>query len=161
MAPRAPSLPSPRGAGGLATYLHADQWADAFPQAHTVAMPDSGFFADWSAPQRIASQSLYDKIPSTKIHLRFPHPKIDGRFSFAIDLHGCGDRFPIPAGCTLGSAIVWETADTRSVSYAWPLPMRVLQSSSQPWHIAGFESESCISSGANLAAEENALCCKH
>jgi len=33
-------------AGGLATYLHVDWWAASFPQAHTVALPDAGYFID-------------------------------------------------------------------------------------------------------------------
>jgi hypothetical protein len=37
-------------AGGLATYLHADKWAQNLPiTAHVVAMPDSGFFLDFEA----------------------------------------------------------------------------------------------------------------
>ena len=31
-------------AGGLATYLHTDQWCDAFPKAKCAGLPDSGFF---------------------------------------------------------------------------------------------------------------------
>eukprot|EP00933_Yihiella_yeosuensis_P016135 TRINITY_DN13899_c0_g1_i2.p1 TRINITY_DN13899_c0_g1~~TRINITY_DN13899_c0_g1_i2.p1 ORF type:complete len:405 (-),score=56.28 TRINITY_DN13899_c0_g1_i2:221-1435(-) len=36
-------------AGGLATYLHVDRWAAAFPSAFTAGLPDCGFFLDWSA----------------------------------------------------------------------------------------------------------------
>ena len=36
-------------AGGLSTYAHADTWAAALPKARVVAMPDSGFFLDFSA----------------------------------------------------------------------------------------------------------------
>jgi hypothetical protein len=36
-------------AGGLATYLHADDWRAALPAAATlVAVPDSGFFLNWN-----------------------------------------------------------------------------------------------------------------
>jgi hypothetical protein len=36
-------------AGGLSTFLHADEWAAALPAAAKVAaMPDSGFFADYN-----------------------------------------------------------------------------------------------------------------
>lgn len=42
-------------AGALATYLHADAWAAAItaasPSAKVVALPDSGFFLDYSAPK--------------------------------------------------------------------------------------------------------------
>jgi hypothetical protein len=31
-------------AGGLSTYLHADEWAAALPAARVTALPDSGFF---------------------------------------------------------------------------------------------------------------------
>lgn len=41
-------------AGGLATYLHTDQWCDAIhavnPSAKCVGMPDSGFFLDYQNP---------------------------------------------------------------------------------------------------------------
>lgn len=41
-------------AGGLATFLHTDQWCDALatdaPAAKCVGMPDSGFFLDYQAP---------------------------------------------------------------------------------------------------------------
>lgn len=37
------------GAGGLATYLHADKWHAALPEeTFVVALVDSGFFLDWS-----------------------------------------------------------------------------------------------------------------
>lgn len=39
-------------AGGLATYLHADEWAAAFPAARVTAMPDSG------APPRAAAPAI-------------------------------------------------------------------------------------------------------
>jgi len=42
-------------AGGLATYLHTDQWCDALkarsPGAKCVGMPDSGFFLDFQDPR--------------------------------------------------------------------------------------------------------------
>jgi len=37
-------------AGGLATYLHADWWAEHLQNVDTRAMPDSGFFVDYNAP---------------------------------------------------------------------------------------------------------------
>lgn len=41
-------------AGGLATYLHTDQWCDALkaksPSAKCVGLPDSGFFLDYQDP---------------------------------------------------------------------------------------------------------------
>ena len=38
-------------AGGLATYLHVDHWAGYLnPSTKFVAMPDSGFFLDYEAP---------------------------------------------------------------------------------------------------------------
>jgi hypothetical protein len=42
-------------AGGLATFLHTDQWCDALratsPDAKCVGLPDSGFFLDYQDPQ--------------------------------------------------------------------------------------------------------------
>ena len=42
-------------AGGLATFLHTDQWCDALaavsPGAKCVGMPDSGFFIDFQDPR--------------------------------------------------------------------------------------------------------------
>ena len=42
-------------AGGLATYLHTDQWCDAVqassPGAKCVGLPDSGFFLDFEDPR--------------------------------------------------------------------------------------------------------------
>ncbi len=39
-------------AGGLATYLHADEWAAALPPTTKVAaLPDSGFFLDYNATE--------------------------------------------------------------------------------------------------------------
>jgi len=41
-------------AGGLATFLHTDQWCDALhtknPEAKCVGLPDSGFFLDFQSP---------------------------------------------------------------------------------------------------------------
>eukprot|EP01052_Picozoa_sp_SAG31_P011483 SAG31_NODE_651_length_13184_cov_4.999541_4_plen_205_part_00 len=37
-------------AGGLATYLHTDQWCDAVPDAKCAGLPDSGFFLDYQDP---------------------------------------------------------------------------------------------------------------
>ena len=34
-------------AGGLATYLHVDEYAERYDAARVVGMPDSGFFLDW------------------------------------------------------------------------------------------------------------------
>ena len=46
-------------AGGLATFLHTDQWCDALgktaPVVKCVGMPDSGFFLDFEDPRRLAS----------------------------------------------------------------------------------------------------------
>merc|ERR1712166_141361 len=46
-------------AGGLATYLHTDQWCDALhtknPQAKCVGLPDSGFFLDFQDPTATCS----------------------------------------------------------------------------------------------------------
>lgn len=37
------------GSGGVATYMHADQWKTALPnKTFVVALVDSGFFLDWS-----------------------------------------------------------------------------------------------------------------
>jgi hypothetical protein len=36
-------------AGGLATFLHADEWGAALPTAKVTALPDSGFFLDFNA----------------------------------------------------------------------------------------------------------------
>ena len=36
-------------AGGLSTFLHADEWGAALPTAKVTAMPDSGFFLDFNA----------------------------------------------------------------------------------------------------------------
>jgi len=36
-------------AGGLATYLHVDWWRQALPSAFVAALPDSGYFLDYSA----------------------------------------------------------------------------------------------------------------
>ena len=35
-------------AGGLSTYLHADEWTEALPTARVSALPDSGFFLDFN-----------------------------------------------------------------------------------------------------------------
>ena len=35
-------------AGGLSTFLHADEWGAALPGTKVVAMPDSGFFLDFN-----------------------------------------------------------------------------------------------------------------
>ena len=37
-------------AGGLATYLHTDQWCKAVPNAKCAGLPDSGFFLDYQDP---------------------------------------------------------------------------------------------------------------
>ena len=45
-------------AGGLATFLHTDQWCDALPNAKCVGMPDSGFFLDYQVSFRLISPTL-------------------------------------------------------------------------------------------------------
>eukprot|EP01062_Namystynia_karyoxenos_P077487 TRINITY_DN781_c0_g1_i1.p1 TRINITY_DN781_c0_g1~~TRINITY_DN781_c0_g1_i1.p1 ORF type:complete len:395 (+),score=140.66 TRINITY_DN781_c0_g1_i1:63-1247(+) len=45
-------------AGGLATYLHTDQWCDALPGAKCVGLPDSGFFLDYQAPKTVADTTI-------------------------------------------------------------------------------------------------------
>jgi len=47
-------------AGGLSTYLHADQWKLALPnRAFVAAMPDGGFFLDWDASKPATSAHSY------------------------------------------------------------------------------------------------------
>eukprot|EP00931_Biecheleriopsis_adriatica_P065639 TRINITY_DN40131_c0_g1_i1.p1 TRINITY_DN40131_c0_g1~~TRINITY_DN40131_c0_g1_i1.p1 ORF type:complete len:433 (+),score=54.95 TRINITY_DN40131_c0_g1_i1:54-1301(+) len=47
-------------AGGLATYLHVDQWRDNLPSStFVVAMPDGGFFLDWAASKPATSLHSY------------------------------------------------------------------------------------------------------
>jgi hypothetical protein len=36
-------------AGGLAAFIHADKWAQAFPAARVIAMPEAGVFVDNNA----------------------------------------------------------------------------------------------------------------
>lgn len=48
-------------AGGLATYLHTDQWCDALPNAKCGGLPDSGFFLDYQDPTEVCSP------PSTSV----------------------------------------------------------------------------------------------
>merc|ERR1740117_108711 len=52
-------------AGGLATYLHTDQWCDALkgksPSAKCVGLPDSGFFLDYQDPQITCQPESADK----------------------------------------------------------------------------------------------------
>jgi hypothetical protein len=36
-------------AGGLAAFIHADRWAQAFPAARVIAMPEAGVFVDNNA----------------------------------------------------------------------------------------------------------------
>jgi len=51
-------------AGGLATYLHTDQWCDAVPSAKTcVGLPDSGFFLDFQDPKAIPTGQLSNTNP--------------------------------------------------------------------------------------------------
>jgi hypothetical protein len=51
-------------AGGLATYLHADEWAAAFPAARVTAMPDSGFFLDYNYTAGLGYGSLMRWVAS-------------------------------------------------------------------------------------------------
>lgn len=49
-------------AGGLATFLHTDQWCDMVPSAKCAGLPDSGFFLDYQDPGVACSpQSTYTK----------------------------------------------------------------------------------------------------
>jgi len=58
-------------AGGLATYLHTDQWCDAFPKAKCGGLPDSGFFLDFQDAavkcypdsSELAGKSLGSTVP--------------------------------------------------------------------------------------------------
>lgn len=51
-------------AGGLATYLHTDQWCDSLhavqPSAKCVGLPDSGFFLDYQDPRVTCSPPTND-----------------------------------------------------------------------------------------------------
>jgi hypothetical protein len=47
-------------AGGLATYLHVNQWRDSLPlSTFVVAMPDGGFFLDWASSKPDTSAHSY------------------------------------------------------------------------------------------------------
>ncbi|CAE6923365.1 PAE5 [Symbiodinium natans] len=55
-------------AGGLATYLHVDQWCDSLheaqPSAKCAGLPDSGFFIDYQDPQvRCSPDSSAPSVP--------------------------------------------------------------------------------------------------
>lgn len=70
-------------AGGLATFLHTDQWCDALPKSKCVGMPDSGFFLDYQAadaPQQ--SRRLLNTIPG----------------NYHMGLKWCFDQFNATAG---------------------------------------------------------------
>jgi hypothetical protein len=48
-------------AGGLATYLHVDEWREVFPHTvKVVGMPDSGFFLDYQPPASILEDAPHD-----------------------------------------------------------------------------------------------------
>ena len=47
-------------AGALSTFLHADEWRAELPSGATiVAVPDSGFFRDWTQPSGPTSNASY------------------------------------------------------------------------------------------------------
>lgn len=52
-------------AGGLATYLHTDQWCDALPNAKCAGLPDSGFFLDYQDPTVTCSPAAQGKLGTT------------------------------------------------------------------------------------------------
>jgi len=55
-------------AGGLSTYLHADEWGAALPGTKVVALPDSGFFLDYNSSANGYSSSMrwvFDAMNST------------------------------------------------------------------------------------------------
>lgn len=49
-------------AGGLATYLHVDWWRDALPSAFVAALPDSGYFLDWSSSTAPGMPGTYGSL---------------------------------------------------------------------------------------------------
>ena len=50
-------------AGALATFLHADEWRAELPSGATVvAVPDSGFFRDWTKPSKPTSNASYHSL---------------------------------------------------------------------------------------------------
>jgi hypothetical protein len=50
-------------AGALATFLHADEWRAELPGGATVvAVPDSGFFRDWTEPSGSKSNASYHSL---------------------------------------------------------------------------------------------------
>jgi hypothetical protein len=50
-------------AGALSTFLHADEWRAELPRTATVvAVPDSGFFRDWTKPSGPKSNASYHSI---------------------------------------------------------------------------------------------------
>ena len=62
-----PGLLSPSSlcAGGLATYMHADKWAQAMPEGVRVAaMPDSGFFLDYQGLPADATPVKHTEYPA-------------------------------------------------------------------------------------------------
>eukprot|EP01065_Artemidia_motanka_P021125 TRINITY_DN2520_c0_g1_i1.p2 TRINITY_DN2520_c0_g1~~TRINITY_DN2520_c0_g1_i1.p2 ORF type:complete len:413 (+),score=152.86 TRINITY_DN2520_c0_g1_i1:59-1240(+) len=50
-------------AGGLATYLHTDQWCAVLPKAKCVGLPDSGFFLDYQSPKVPPTPLAQNTIP--------------------------------------------------------------------------------------------------
>jgi len=46
-------------AGGLSTFLHADEWAARLPAAKVAAMPDSGFFLEVSGGREVEREVVF------------------------------------------------------------------------------------------------------
>jgi hypothetical protein len=75
-------------AGGLSTYLHADEWAAALPAARVTALPDSGFFLDYNttgatkyaATMRWVASRMNGQLPAACVAA---HPSDPGACIFA------------------------------------------------------------------------------
>lgn len=108
-------------AGGLATYLHTDQWRQAIPStAFVAAMPDGGFFLDWDATK-----------PSTSAH-SYSH---ELRQNF-LDFNASGG---VNQGCiATHSLAAGDTADCFFAEHTVPFiqtPLFALQSVVDSWQL--------------------------
>lgn len=137
-------------AGGLATFLHTDQWCDAVskvkPAAKCVGLPDSGFFLDYQQPGQ-------PFVPPTRLGSTIPGDYHRGlQWSYQIQNASSGINVDCVSAHQSGEHDAWKCMFAEHVSPFIHSPVFALQSEYDSWqtgHVLG-QGDSPAVLGKNL-----------
>ena len=113
-------------AGGLATYLHTDQWCDAIakaqPKVKCAGLPDSGFFLDYQQPGQ-------SPLPPGTLGNTIPGDYHRGlQWSFEMQNASAGINVDCVAAHQSGEKDVWKCMFAEHVSPFVHTPIFAMQS---------------------------------